>query len=216
MGPEERTAFAPYSAFEIPADLRELHGRYDVEATARRIRNFRYAEEWIMMILGGWIATIPELPVKTGLGKLVWETAQAADALGRRLPELRCGRRAALASEPANPGFARLVQAIAEPERPDLTIEKLAGLFDVLRPHLNEVYEETARQTDQIADAPTVELLGEILRRARRHAAWGREVLDFLCDTGAARERRRRRGEKVRALLLSCGGVTGELPAARG
>jgi hypothetical protein len=216
MGPEEHTAFAPYSAFEIPADLRELHGRYDVEATARRIRNFRYAEEWIMMILGGWIATIPELPVKTGLGKLVWETAQAADALGRRLPELRCGRRAALASEPANPGFASLVQAIAEPERPDLTIEKLAGLFDVLRPHLNEVYEETARQTDQIADAPTVELLDEILRKARRHAAWGREVLDRLCDTDAARERRRRRGEEVRALLCACGGVTGELPAARG
>ena len=53
MRPEETTGFAPYSAFDIPADLRELHGRYDVEATARRVRNFRYAEEWIMMMLGG-------------------------------------------------------------------------------------------------------------------------------------------------------------------
>jgi len=49
----ERTSFTPYSAFEIPADLRQLHGRYDVEATARRVRNFRYAEEWMTMILGG-------------------------------------------------------------------------------------------------------------------------------------------------------------------
>ena len=35
-----------------------------------------------------------ELPVKTGLGKVVWETAQAADVLGLRLPELRCGKKA--------------------------------------------------------------------------------------------------------------------------
>ena len=34
--PDERTTFAPYSAFEIPADLRQLYGRYDVESTARR------------------------------------------------------------------------------------------------------------------------------------------------------------------------------------
>jgi hypothetical protein len=213
-GPDEKTSFAPYSAFEIPADLRELHGRYDVEATARRVRNFRYAEEWLMMMLGGWIATIPEIPVKTGLGKIVWETAQAADALGRRLPELRCGRRAVEASASANQGFADFVQAVAGPERPDLTIEKLAGVFDVLLPHLVAVYEKTMRETDQIADAPTIEILDEITRKARRHLSWGREVLDRLCDTDGARERRRRRGDELRARLEACGGVTGERVAA--
>ncbi len=90
-GQDERTTFAPYSAFDIPQDLRELYGRYDVETTARRVRNFRYAEEWTMMMLGGWLATIPEVPVKTGLGKVIWEGAKAADEFGKRLPELRCG-----------------------------------------------------------------------------------------------------------------------------
>ncbi len=125
MHPDERTTFAPYSAFDIPADLRELHGRYDVEATARRVRNFRYAEEWMTMIMGGWVATVPEVPVKTGLGKVIWESAQA----------------------------------VAEPERPDLTIEKLVGLFDVLQPHLVEAYETTMRETDALRErldsAPT-------------------------------------------------------------
>ncbi len=93
MSPEEKTSFTPYSAFDIPADLRELHGRYDVEATARRVRNFRYAEEWTMMILGGWVATIPEIPVKTGLGKIIWEASLSADELGKRLPELRWAAR---------------------------------------------------------------------------------------------------------------------------
>ncbi len=214
MGPEERTTFAPYSAFDIPADLRELHGRYDVEATARRVRNFRYAEEWMMMLLGGWIATIPEIPVKTGLGKIAWETAQAADALGRRLPELRCGRASLSAAEPANEGFAGFIQALAEPGTPDLTIEKLTGLIDVLKPHLIEIYERTMRETDQIADAPPIELLEDIVRRTRKHLAWGQDVLDRLTDTDAKRERRVQRARDLRSQLEACGGVTGDLGRA--
>lgn len=214
FGPDERTVFEPYSAFEIPADLRELHGRYDVVATALRVRNFRYAEEWMMMIMGGWLATIPELPVKTGLGKVIWESAQAADVLGARLPELRCGRKASTGSEPGNQAFADFVQEIAEPESPDQTIEKLVGVFDVLKPHLISVYEQTARETDQIADAPTIELLDDIVRKARRHVTWGKEVLDRLCDTDAKRQRRQSRARQLQAQLEVCGGVTGERSAA--
>ena len=210
-GKDERTTFAPYSAFDIPADLRELHGRYDVESMARRIRNFRYAEEWMMMAMGGWVATIPEIPVKTGLGKVIWECATAADALGKRLPELRCGRKSVSASESPNQGFADFVAAVTEPERPDQTIEKLCGVFDVLKPHLIDVYERTAIETDQIADAPTIEILEDLLRRTRRHVAWGQEVLERLCDTDARRERRRARAAALRAHLIACGGVTGDL-----
>jgi len=216
MSPEERTSFAPYSAFDMPADLRELHGRYDVEATARRVRNFRYAEEWMMMIMGGWVATVPEVPVKTGLGKVIWEAAQAADEFGKRLPELRCGRKAVEASEPSNEGFAGFVQAVAEPERPDLTVEKLVGIFDVLKPHLVDVYELTMRETDQICDAPTIELLENAVRKTRRHIAWGQEVLERLCDTDAKRERRRKHADELSEKLRACGGVTGTLEADRG
>jgi hypothetical protein len=208
---QERTSFAPYSAFDIPADLRELHGRYDVEATARRVRNFRYAEEWMMMILGGWVATIPELPVKTGLGKVIWETARAADEFGKRLPELRCGRKSLAQSEAGNAGFAALIQEIAAPERPDQTIEKLVGVFDVLKPHLLELYETHMRATDQISDAPTIEILDEIARKTRCHVEWGQAVLDRLCDSDATRARRRDRAEALRRQLLACGGATGEL-----
>ena len=214
-GPDERTSFDPYSAFDIPADLRQLHGRYDVEATARRVRNFRYAEEWMMMIMGGWVATIPELPVKTGLGKIIWETAQGADELGRRLPELRCGRKAVAASESPNEGFADFIQAVAEPESPDQSVEKLTGMFDVLLPHLMEAYERTMRETDQICDAPTIKILDEILRYQRQHVAWGKEVLDRLCESDAKRKRRRARAESLQAQLEAAGGVTGEAPPGR-
>jgi len=209
--PEERTTFDAYSAFDVPADLRELSGRYDVESTARRVRNFRYAQEWMMMIGGGWMATIPELPVKTGLGKIVWDDAQSADEFGQRLPELRCGKRSVTASEAANDGFAALIQEVSAPESPDLTIEKVTGMFDVLKPHLLAVYDRMQRETDQIADAPTIEILDDVMRRTRKHIVWGDEVLERLCVTDEKRERRRRRLLSVRELLENCGGVTGEI-----
>ena len=212
---EERTTFAPYSAFDIPADLRELPGRYDVEATALKVRNFRYAEEWMMMIMGGWIATIPEIPVKTGLGKIIWETAQAADELGKRLPELRCGRKAQEASEVSNNAFADFIQAVSEPETPDLTIEKLVGIFDVLIPHLVEVYELHNRETDLISDAPTIELLELVLRRKRQHIEWGQEVLEALCDSDEKKLRRRQRAEELSKVLAASGGVTGVLSTSK-
>ena len=213
VGPEDRTPYAPYSAFEIPADLRELHGRWDVNTVALRVRNFRYAEEWMMMIQGGWVATIPELPVKTGLGKIIWETAQAADVLGDRLPELRCGRKGTDESKAANQGFADFIQQISEPEDPDLTIEKLVGVFDVLKPHLIEVYERSIECTDAIADAPTIELLEHIIWRSRQHVSWGDEVLSKLCAAapdGSARRSARR--DLLAKELAACGGVVGTLP----
>ena len=182
-----------------------------METTARRVRNFRYAEEWMMMMLGGWLATVPEVPVKTGLGKVIWEGARAADEFGKRLPELRCGKRAAETSEAGNAAFADFIQEVAGPESPDLTIEKLAGVFDVLKPHLVEVYERHMRETDQIADAPTIEILEDIVRKTRRHIAWGEEVLDRLCDTDAKRQRRFTRQRELRERLEKSGGVTGEL-----
>jgi len=211
MSNDERTTYAPYSAFDIPADLRELHGRWDVDATAMRLRNYRYAEEWMMMALGGWLATVPELPVKTGLGKLTWDCAQNADAFGNRLPELRFGRKLENASMPGNEGFADFIRELTDPEDPDLTIEKLTGLIDVLMPHLNEMYELNMQKTDQIADAPTIELLEDAVRRHRRHIAWGQEVLERLCDTDGARERRRLRREDLLNKLHACGGVAGDL-----
>lgn len=215
LGENERTSFAPYSAFDIPEDLRELHGRYDVVSTAKRVRNFRYAEEWMMMILGGWVATIPEIPVKTGLGKIIWETARAADELGKRLPELRCGLKAMDSGEAGNQAFADFIQSVAEPETPDLTIEKLAGLFDVLIPHLIEVYELHMRETDQISDAPTIEILEDMVRKKKKHLEWSQEVLDRLCETDATRGRRRKRADAMSDQLRRSGGVTGTLETGR-
>ena len=100
---------------------------------------------------------------------------------------------------------------MAEPERPDLTVEKLTGVFDVLIPHLVEVYELHNRETDAITDAPTIEILEHILRKKRQHLSWSQEVLDALCDSEEARSRRRQHADALREKLAESGGVTGTL-----
>ena len=90
-----------------------LAGDFSVEASARRVRHYRYAEERMMRMLGGWIALTPELSAKLLMGHHVWDLAQHCDAFGRRLPELRAH---AQVSEAANLAVAVFMDAIEEPE----------------------------------------------------------------------------------------------------
>ena len=51
-------------------------GLSSADESARLIRNYRYAVERMMRILGGWIALTPELSAKLLLGRHVWDNAQ--------------------------------------------------------------------------------------------------------------------------------------------
>ena len=65
--------------------------------------------------------------------------------------------------------------------------------------------------THRIRNDPTIEILDEIVRKTKRHIAWGEEVLDRLCDTDAKRQRRHARQRQLQELLEKSGGVTGDL-----
>src|SRR5438128_12319916 len=101
-----------------------LAGHFSVEDSARRVQSYRYVEERLMRMMGGWIALTPELPAKLLLGRHVWECAQHADLWGKRLPELR---EPAQRSVPANAGVVRLMDALEAPEAPGQTLERLTG-----------------------------------------------------------------------------------------
>ncbi len=57
-----RAPFAPW-------DRRELPGIFSVEESARRVGNYKWAEMRLFEVLGGWVATVPELDVKLVLGR---------------------------------------------------------------------------------------------------------------------------------------------------
>lgn len=185
-----------------------LAGHFSVEASARRIRHYRYVEERMMRALAGWIALTPELPAKLLLGRHVWDCAQHADLWGRRLPELRA---AAQQSEPANDGVVAFMDLLESAEEPGRSVERLIGVYRVLKPHLLATYEAHLAAANPVYEPPTRRILARCIAEERRHVAGGRVVLERLAGAAAGRAQAWERG--LLDALAAAGGVTGDTPA---
>ena len=185
---------------------RELAGHLGVEATARRVRHYRYAEERMMRVMAGWIALTPEISAKLLLGRQVWDCAQHADLWGKRLPELRAP---AQVSEPPGPDFVRFLDALESREAWGETIERLTGVYRVLKPHLISVYEAHLGRANSIYEPPTRRILERCLGDERRHLGEGTAVLEVLTRTTAERARASAWERELRGMLDAHGGVIG-------
>jgi hypothetical protein len=185
-----------------------LAGHFSVDDSARRIRNYRYAEERMLRALGGWIALTPELPAKLLFGRHVWDCAQHADLWGRRLPELRAP---AQQSEPANDRMVKFMDLLESAEGPRQTVERVAGVYRVLKPHLVTVYARHLAGANPVYEPPTRRILERCVAEERRHASAGAVVLARLMRDDAIRRRVRTWEERLLALLGDAGGVTGDV-----
>jgi len=186
---------------------RDLAGWLGVEATARLVRRYRYAEERMMRTLAGWIALTPELPAKLLLGRQVWDCAQHADLWGKRLPELRAP---AQVSEPPSAGFVRFMDALENREAWGETLERLTGVYRVLKPQLAEAYGRHLERANPVYEPPTRRILERCLAEERQHIADGERVLAALADTDARRQRVAAWQAELGRLLTEAGGVTGD------
>ena len=128
-----------------------LAGHLEVDESAKTVRHYRYAVERMMRILGGWIALTPELSAKLLMGRHVWDCAQHADAWGKRLPELRA---AAQVSEPPNARLVAFMDALEAAETPEQTIERVVGVYRVLKPHLLATYEAHLARANAVYEPP--------------------------------------------------------------
>ena len=161
-----------------------------------------------MRMLGGWIALTPELDAKLLFGRHVWDNAQHADLWGKRLPELRAP---AQQSEPANDAFVRFMDHLETAERPGQTIERIAGVYRVLKPHLITVYERHLARTNPVYEPPTRRILLRCLDEERRHVAAGTVVLGRLTGDADTARRATEFGATLAGPLAEARGVTGDV-----
>jgi len=189
-------------------DRRRLLGEWTVEESVERIVNYKWAEERLSAALGGWVATIPELDVKAMLGPHCYQHAWHADLWRQRLPELKEANEHR--SEPANDAFVRFMDELTSPDEPDLTVEKLVGVYRVLVPHLLATYTFHRHVTSDIVDAPTVRLLGFMLDDGHRQLVEGEMMIQDLARDPQLRERAGRWQTHLDVLLATSGGVAGE------
>ncbi len=189
-----------------------LEGHFSADDSARLCRNYRYACERMTRIMAGWMALTPELSAKLVLGRHVWDNAQHADAWGRRLPELRAH---AQESTPPNDAFVAFMDAIEEPEGPGQTVERLAGIYRVLKPHLLAVYVEHSGTANPVYEPPTCRILERCIEDERRHIAAGETIIRHLAATPESQSRLAAWQARLEGLLVTAHGVTGQgLPAA--
>ena len=161
-----------------------------------------------MRVMAGWIALTPEIPAKLLFGRQVWDCAQHADAWGKRLPELRAP---AQVSEPPGPEFVRFMDAVEAREAWGETIERLTGVYRVLKAHLIAVYAVHLDRANPVYEPPTRRVLERCLADERRHVADGEAVLAALVCTPAARARVTAWERDLRDRLDASGGVTGRV-----
>ncbi len=189
-----------------------LTGHFVVEDSARLVRHYRYAAERMMRILGGWIALTPEFSAKLLMGRHVWDNAQHCDAFGKRLPELRAP---AQVSAPATEAFVAFMDALESPERPEQTVERVAGVYRVLKPHLLAAYQAHLDRANPVYEPPTRRILERCVEDERRHVAAGEVVLRHLLRTPALAQRAAAWQQGLEGLLAASRGVTGDgLPPA--
>ncbi len=187
-------------------DRRTLDGVYSVRQSVTYIQNYRYAEERMMRMMAGWIALTPELPVKLEMAKQVYEDALHCDALGKRLPELRAQ---AQVSKAPNQEFVDFIQAIEDKEQWEDTIERLVGIYRVLKPHLIAHYSAHVSAANPVYEPPTLRILARLVEEEKAHVEKGLVLLDDLLNTPEKHRRAASWQANLEELLARSGGVTG-------
>lgn len=124
-----------------------VHDRSSTLAT------YRFIQVSLVNMLAAWIPSTPETDVKLLLGEHIWTIAQHADALGKRVYELRKPMHYTL---PACPPYLAVLRALTTRTH---TTERLQGLYEVLLPGLAARYQGYLARTDALLDAPSVRLL---------------------------------------------------------
>lgn len=185
-------------------DRRDFGGRFSVIENSERLANYRFLEEQLMEMIGGWSQTTPQLAFKAAFGYHVFDHAQAADMLGGRLTQLRSGSGR---GKPATDDFTRLCEHVWNL---DSTIDRLVAIYRVLEPHLVSTYVYHADATDPLTDTPTVRLLRHLAGIDQSHIAWGQAVLETLSQNPEDRHRALDVQADIEGRLLDCGGLTGQ------
>jgi hypothetical protein len=196
-----RPAFAPW-------DRRELPGAFTVEETARRVGHYKWVEMRLFEALGGWVATVPELDVKLRLGTHCYKHAWHSELWHKRLPELREMNPERL-TRPPNEEFVAFMDALTEPEAPELTIEKLVGVYRVLIPHKVAAYTYHLNNTSTITDAPTIRSLRLALADEMDDWRDGEMLIQSLLETEEEVLRAASHQGRLESLIVAAGGIAG-------
>lgn len=145
-----------------------------VQDRGETLATFRFIQVRLMETLARWVPTTPEMEVKLLFGAHIWDVAQHADALGKRVYELRMPLQHSL--EPT----AGYLEALQELSAAHETSHRLAGVYEAILPRLGDRYRRYLDRTDALMDAPSVRIIERVLQDHPRMTREYRHLLDEL------------------------------------
>ena len=148
---------------------------HDVRANAHGLGILYTIEVELSRLVGCWIAQTPELPEKMLLGRILYEDAEHAERLERRLVELR------VAPDRLPALRERTAGALRELERSETAGTFLSGLFHVLKPALLADLRRHLDGCPPYVDEPTARMLRDVIAEEEDHLSAG---LALLADRG--------------------------------
>ncbi|MBE7464125.1 MAG: DUF455 family protein [Planctomycetes bacterium] len=174
-------------------------GGLDVPTTVELLRRYTYLERAAIPALAGWFLAAPKYEDKIKLGYLVWGHAERADAMRKRLKELRGGHRDAS----IEPALQRLGAALAHAPGEHAFV---AGL-EALTKHLAEAYRTHLAVSDAAANAMERRILRTALSELESDRVW---LTEYVANLDEARGAQARRWvDHLEGLLAMAGGVSG-------
>ena len=190
--PRGRPAAIAASAYPVrfPASRRRLEGEFTVEQSAWRLAVAYHCHRGLMRAIAGRLIGIPEFEVKIELAHHLYQHAEAATGIRKRVFELRCTDARLESARP--PVAAAIAEGIAAaPGTPGL-IAVLEGWTAALI----ETHRDYCARTSSLLDLPSVRTLTATLADLWAMAEWLAAARAALTDAGiGAEEMARAQGE---------------------
>jgi hypothetical protein len=175
---------------------------FDLATTGGLLARYQWVETRLFEVMGGWVATVPDLDVKVCFGAHCYHHAWHADLWQQRRPNVAT-------TAAAENDLAPFVEALSTPTD---TLERLVGVFRVLLPHKIGAYTAHLQLASPISDAPTIRSLRLVMNDELNDWREGELLIQSLVTTGAEAERAARHQARLESLLVAAGGVPGRRP----
>ena len=178
---------------------------YSVEENVSRFLRYAWIEKRAMEVGLYWLASTPEWEVKEALGLHLSLDADHAADIRVRVAEMRNPLpRMDVSPDPAiDQFFDELLTA-------ETTVEKIVGLYGVLKPALLAAYQAHFNHSNPVIDQPTRRMVKHIVVDEAEIVAWGNLAVTAVTDSPSAQAQADQFQTHLQAYLQAMGGIMGD------
>jgi hypothetical protein len=175
-----------------------------VEANVQRLIRYAWIEKRSMEVGLFWLAPTPEWEIKEALGLHLRLDAEHTANIRARVAEMRNPppRMDVSPDDALDRFFEELLSA-------EDTLEKIIGLYGVLKPALLAAYENHRDTINPVIDHPTWHLLRHLILDEADTVAWGQAAADLLNADSTQQARIAAWSDHLNAYLQTAGGIDG-------